>query len=191
VATRKALEELKEDKKITTVVACNLALGVLALEKREEEQAMQNFRTCVEAFKDWEFTTTPLHHVEALANLAAIHARHGNVEQARNSIQWAKRLAETLKSDAGLALASQAEAGHLLATGDSKGAEEAFRKSLALWEKAGWPYYHARALVAYSEAITQTKLDESRKRLVQAVEIFMKLGAKQDLEKAEAKLSVK
>jgi hypothetical protein len=32
-------------------------------------------------------------------------------------------------------------------------------KSLALWESAGWPYYQARALVTYSEAIVETNLD--------------------------------
>jgi hypothetical protein len=33
--------------------------------------------------------------------------------------------------------------------------------------------------------------DESKKRLQQAVEIFRKLGAKRDLEKAETKLAAK
>jgi hypothetical protein len=96
-----------------------------------------------------------------------------------------------LKSDAGLAMASQAEASLLLATGDSKGAEAALLKSLGLWEKADWPYYHGKALVAYSEAIAQTNPEESRKRLMQALKIFRNLGAKRDLEKPEAKLSAK
>jgi hypothetical protein len=60
---------------------------------------------------------------------------------------------------------------------------------LELWEKAGWPFYYAKALVAYSEALVQKNPEESRKRLEQAAEIFRKLGAKRNLEKAEAKLS--
>ena len=93
-----------------------------------------------------------------------------------------------LKGDACFALASQAEAALLLASGDQKGAEEAYLKCLELWEKAGWPYYHAKALVAYSDALAQKNPEESRKRLEQAAEIFRNLGAKRDLEKAEAKL---
>jgi len=78
-----------------------------------------------------------------------------------------------------------------LAGGDRKGAEEAYLKSLELWEKAGWPYYHGKALVEYSDAIAQTNPEQSKNRLAEATEIFRKLGAKRDLEKAEAKLSVK
>jgi hypothetical protein len=102
---------------------------------------------------------------------------------------WAERLAETLKGDAGLAMAHQAEASLLLAAGDRRGAEEAYLKSLDLWEKAGWPYYHGKALVSYSEATAQTNPDESKRRLEQAAQIFKKLGAKRDLERAEVKLS--
>jgi hypothetical protein len=87
-------------------------------------------------------------------------------------------------------MALQAEAS-LVAVGDRKGAEEAYLKSLALWEETGWPYYRGKTLVIYSEAIAQTNLDESRKRLEQAAEIFRKLGAKRDLGKAEAKLTAK
>jgi len=94
-----------------------------------------------------------------------------------------------LKSDAGLAMALQAEASVLLADGDQAAAEEAYLKSLALWEKAGWPYYHAKTLVAYSEVLSQTNPDESNKRLQEATEVFARLGAKRDLEKAKAKLS--
>jgi hypothetical protein len=86
-------------------------------------------------------------------------------------------------------MASQADASLLLATGDARGAEEAYLKCLELWEKAGWPYYQAKALVAYSEALAQEDPEESRKRLEQAAEIFRRLGAKRDLERAEAKLS--
>jgi hypothetical protein len=88
-------------------------------------------------------------------------------------------------------MASHAEASLLLASGDRKGAAEAFTKCLALWERAGWPYYQAKAPVAYSDAIAQTNPDESKKRLQQAVDVFRKLGAKRDLEKAEAKLAAK
>ena len=104
--------------------------------------------------------------------------------------EWAKRLAQTLKSDAGLAMASQAEAALLLAGGDRKEADEAYLKSLGLWEKAGWPYYRAKALVAYSEVLAQENSEESRKRLEQAAEIFRKLGAKRDIGRIEAKLNV-
>jgi len=58
---------------------------------------------------------------------------------------------------------------------------------LALWEKAGWPYYKAKALIAYSTAISQTNPEESKKRKREAAEIFMKLGAKRDLQKAEGR----
>jgi len=60
---------------------------------------------------------------------------------------------------------------------------------LGLWEKAGWPYYHAKALIGYSEAMAQTNPEESKKRLQEAVEVFKKLGAKRDLEKTQTKLS--
>jgi hypothetical protein len=86
-------------------------------------------------------------------------------------------------------MAAQAEAALLLADGDRKGADEAYLKSIGLWEKAGWPYYHAKALLAYSEALAEENPEESRKRLGQAAEILRKLGAKRDLERAEAKLS--
>ena len=102
--------------------------------------------------------------------------------------EWARRLAETLKSDAGLAMASQAEALVLFARGDRKAAEEKYLESLNLWEKAGWPYYRAKALAEYAEAIAKTFPDESRKRLEESIGIFRKLGAKRDLEKAEAAL---
>jgi hypothetical protein len=88
-------------------------------------------------------------------------------------------------------MASQAEGYVLLAGGDRKGAEEALVKSLALWGKAGWPYYQAKALVAYSEAIVETNPNESKRRLEQAAEIFKKVGAKRDLEKAGAKLATR
>lgn len=43
--------------------------------------------------------------------------------------------------------------------------------------------------MAYSEAIAQTNPEESKKRLEQAAEIFRKLGAKRDMERARAKLA--
>jgi hypothetical protein len=106
-------------------------------------------------------------------------------------VDWAKRLAETLNSDAGLAMASQSEANLLQASGDTKGAQGAYLKSLSIWEKASWPYYHAKALVEYSEVIAHRNHEESEKRLENATETFRKLGAKRDLEKAEAKLAVR
>lgn len=75
-----------------------------------------------------------------------------------------------------------------MGAGDSKGAEEAYLKCLGLWEKAGFPYQQANALVENSDAIVQTaNPEQSKNRLAQATEIFRKLGAKRDLEKTEAK----
>jgi tetratricopeptide (TPR) repeat protein len=179
----------RHDEQVYHIVATNLAVGKLRLEQGRLTDAKTHFEACVSAFKDHEFTTMPLLHVETLLHLTRIYAVEGQVEKARGMVNWAKRLAETLKSDAGLAMASQAEGTLLSATGDRKGAEEAYLECLALWEKAGWPYYHAKALVAYSKAILQTDLEESKKRLQRAAEIFKKLGAKRDLEKAQAKLS--
>ncbi len=122
------------------------------------------------------------------AQLAVLASRN-YAEKAREASEWAKRLAEQLRSDAGLAMAYQADASVLLVTGNTKGAEDAYMKSLSFWEKAGWPFYQARALVACSQAMIQSSPDESRKRLQQAAEIFRKLGAKRDLEKTEARLS--
>lgn len=47
------------------------------------------------------------------------------------------------------------------------------------------------SLVEYADTIAQTNPDESKRCLEQAAEIFKKIGAKRDLEKAEAKLSAK
>ena len=179
----------KQNPLIMHVVAFNLALGKVRLDQGREDEARGCFEACVNAFKKSEFSPVPPHQVEALLYLTAIHAKHGQLEEASRMSQWATRLAETMKSDAGLAMASQAEAVVLLAGGDGKGADEAYLKSLGLWEKAGWPYYRAKALVAYSEALAQENPQESRKRLEQAAEIFRKLEAKRDLERAEAKLS--
>ena len=173
---------------INFTVEVHLRLALLRLEQEKEDEARIHLETCVNAFKNWEYTTQPIYHIQALLHLISIYSKRNEIDKARESSQWAKRLAETLKSDAGLAMASEAEAALLLASGDGKGAEEAYARSLELWEKAGWPYYHAKALVAYSDALTQENAEESRKRLEQAAEIFRNLGAKRDLEKAEAKL---
>jgi class 3 adenylate cyclase/tetratricopeptide (TPR) repeat protein len=175
--------------KITPIVETHLGLAELRLEQGREEEAKAHFEICVNTFKVAEFSTMPLLNIETLLHLTSIYARCGQLEEARKMSEWATRLAETLKSDAGLAMASQAEAALLLAKGDRKGAEEDYLKCLGLWEKAGWPYYHGKALVAYFEALAQKNPEESRKRLVQAAEIFRKLGAKRDLERAQAKLS--
>jgi tetratricopeptide (TPR) repeat protein len=180
---------LEGTRKPSSIVWVNLLWGWLRLEQGRDAEAKVHLEKSVEAFRKWEFTTYPLDHVETLLYLTQLHVKGGELEQARKTWEWAKRLAETLKSDAGLAMASQAEGVFLLASGDRKGAEEAFLKSLRLWEKAGWPYYHAKALTAYSEAIAQTNPEESKKRLEEATETFRKLGAKRDLEKAEAKLA--
>jgi len=180
----------KQRREITFIVWYNLNLGKLRLEQGKDD-AKTCFETCVNSFKDQELSD-PWPNVETLMRLTSIYAERGQLEEARKTSEWAKRLAESQwRSDALLAMASQAEASLLLASGDSKRAEEAYLKSLWLWEKAGWPYYHAKAIVAYSEAIAQTNPEESRKHLMQAVEIFRKLGAKRELEKAEAKLTSK
>ena len=178
----------KQSDRIPYVVMVNLALGEVRLEQGREDEARAYFETCVNAFKKLELEPFPPHQIEPLLHLTAIYAKHGQLGEARKTSEWARRLAETVKGDACFAMASQAEASLLLASSDQKGAEEAYLKSLHLWEKAGWPYYHAKALVAYSEALTQKSPEESRKRLEQAAEIFRKLGAKRDLERAEAKL---
>jgi len=189
VSFRNALGLLTEGGSyVNFAVEVHLGLALLRLEQDKEDEARIHLETCVKAFKNWEYTTQPIYHIQALLYLALVYSKRKEIDKSRESSQWAKRLADTLKSDAGLAMASQAEASLLLATGDTRGAEEAYLRSLDLWEKAGWPYYHAKALVAYSEALAQKNPEESRKRLEQAAEILRKLGAKRDLERTEAKL---
>jgi hypothetical protein len=180
---------VKQNPLIMHVVAFNLAMGKIRLDQGRADDARTYFEACVDKFKKSEFSPIPPHQVEALAHLTAIYAKHGRLDEARSMSVWARRLAEALKGDAGLAMASQAEAALLLASGDRKGADQAYLKSIGFWETAGWPHYQAKALVAYSEALAQVNRDESRKRLEQAAEIFRKLGARRDLEKAEAELS--
>jgi tetratricopeptide (TPR) repeat protein len=179
------------DEEISAIVVTNLALGKLRFEQGRVEEAKAHFEACVNAFKDHEFTTEPLWHIETLLHLTGIYMKSGQSEKARMMADWAKRLAKTLRSNAGLAMALQAEANLYSASGDLKGAQEAYQESLSLWGKAGWPYYQAKALVEYSEAMAQANLEESKKRLEQAMGIFKKLGAKRDLEKAEAKLATR
>jgi predicted ATPase len=185
----KALYYLKEDRKISNIVACHLGLGRLRLEQGRIEEAKKSFETCVDAFRKVEFTTRPLDHVETLMCLTSIYANEGDMDRARDSAQWARRMAEQLKSNAGLAMAFQAEATLQNIQGNAQGAKEPFLKCVSLWEGTGWPYYHAKALTAYSDAIAETNPDESKKQLMHASEIFGKIGAKRDLEKTESKLS--
>ena len=133
--------------KITVVVTTNLALGLLKLEQGKEDEARAHFEKSVDAFKNLEFTTEPLLHIETLLHLTSLYAKSGRLEKAAEMSAWARRLAETLKSDAGLAMALQAQAALHSANGDGKAAEQAYLESLKLWEKAGWPYYKAKALV--------------------------------------------
>jgi predicted ATPase len=179
----------KQEPKITFIVAANLVMGMLRIEQGREDEARKHLETCVDTFRSWEFTTMPLLHVEALLHLTSIHIKQGEPDKALETSQLARRIAEQLKSDAGLAMAFQAEAGLLAAQGKRNAAEEAYTKSLALWEKAGWPYYGAKARVAYSEALTKTSPEESLKQLKNALEVFQKLGAKRDLEKVQAKVT--
>jgi hypothetical protein len=180
---------IDENPKITDIVHYHLGLGILKEEEGREHEAKEHYQTCVDSFRKWEFTTFLTLHIETLLHLTSIFVRNQELERAHETSQWARRLAETLKGDAGLAMASQAEAALLLASSDQKGAEQAYLNCLELWEKTGWPYYHAKALVACSDALAQKNPEESRKRLMNAAEIFRKLGAKRDLERAEAKLS--
>jgi tetratricopeptide (TPR) repeat protein len=175
--------------KITLVVMINLASGSLMLEQGKEQEAIAIFEKSVDAFRKWEYTTQPLLHIETLLNLTRLYSMRRDFEKAEKTATWAMRLAEQLRSDAGLAMAWQA-AGYLFqARGNQKDAEEAFTKTIELWEKAGWPYYKAKALVACSEAMGQANLEESKRRMQQASDIFRRLGAKRDLEKAENKLT--
>jgi hypothetical protein len=118
-----------------------------------------------------------------------LYVKEGRLEEAGKASDWAKRLAQTLKSDAGLAMSSQARATLLFASRDTNGVEEAYLECLGLLEMTGRPYYKAKSLIAYSEAIAQTNSEESKKRFREAAEIFRKLGAKRDLERAQAKLT--
>jgi tetratricopeptide (TPR) repeat protein len=168
----------------------NQVLGELRFEQGRVEDAKQHLESCLKAIREWKLKRTFTPDVEPLLSLTSIYIKLGQPEEARATSDLAKSLGERYPWSAfSLAEALQAEAAALLAGGNRKAAEEAYLKSLASWEKAGWPYYKAKALVAYSESIAQTNPDQSRKHLEEAAEIFKKLGAKRDLEKAQAKLS--
>ncbi len=181
----------RSEEQIHRVVQTNLGFGKLSLEQDRLEEAQAYLEKCVDAFKKAEFSTMPLLHIETLLLLTSIYSKRGRVEEADKMSEWAERLAETLKSDAGLAMASEAKAALHSASGDRKAAEGSYLECLALWEKAGWPYYKAKALIAYSTVIAQINPEESKQRVCEAAEIFMKLGAKRDLESAQAKLTAK
>jgi len=62
------------------------------------------------------------------------------------------------------------------------------KKNHDLWEKAGWLYCKAKALVAYSKVAAHVNQEESKKCLMQAAQIFSKLGAKHDLDRIAARV---
>ena len=187
---QRAFELQKNDTKIGSVVPLHLGLGLLREEQGRVEDARHHFEICVASFRKLEFSSTPLYNIETLFHLALIYAKHDELDKAREFSQWASRLANQLGSNAGLALVAQADAALNLATGEGKAAEESLSRCITLWEKAGWPYYHAKALGAYSETIAKSNRELSRKCLEQASEIFGKLGAKRDLEKVQRRISV-
>ena len=184
---QKALENIGQNSKITQVVETYLLKSLLRLEQGRRGEARTCLERCVEAFRKSEFTTDPLLHIEVLFRLTEIHATNGELERARDCYLWAERIAETLHAEAGLGMACQAEGSLLLASGDMTGSEKAYLKCLAHWEKSGWVYYYAKALFAYSEAIAKSNPEKFKNLVQEAAEIFKKLGAKLDLEKAEAK----
>jgi len=175
--------------KITLLVSVNLASGLLKLEQSKDQEAIAFFEKSVDAFKNWEFTTEPLLHIETLLYLTRLYCKQREFEKAEKAASWAMRLATQLRSDAGLAMAWQSEAYLTDVRGNKKEAEQAFVKAIELWEKAGWPYYKAKTLVDFSESVAQANPEESKKQLQQAAQIFKKLGAKRDYERAEARLS--
>jgi len=179
----------KKSPEVAFEVEANLALGLFSMEQARVNDAKAYFETCVDAFKGAEFFSMPLLYIETLVQLTSIHANLGSLDEAARLSGWAKRLAESVGSSAGLAMAWQAEAILLRTGGDVKRSREAYARSLHLWEEAGWPYYKAKLLVAYSEAINQTDQQQCRKLLQQASEIFRCLGAKIDLEKTTEKLN--
>ncbi len=181
---------VEENPKTTEIVLANLGMAVLREEQDRSDEARKHLETCTDAFKQWEFSTWALLHVETLLRLTRIAVGQRDLEKAELTVGWVKRLAEQLGGDPALAMAFQAEAAFLSAENDAA-AIDAYKKSLGYWEKAGWPYYRAKALIEYAETLAKTSPDESRKRLEEAIEIFKKLGAKRDLERAEAKISAR
>jgi class 3 adenylate cyclase/tetratricopeptide (TPR) repeat protein len=172
------------DPKISDIVAVNLGFGKLRLEQNRTDEATKHFEKCVDAFKDLEFTTFPLHHIEVLLHLASIYTEK-DMERASAVCERATRIAEKLQSDAGSAMAFQARAVLQTAMRDEE-ATETYLKSLDAWEKARWPYYHAKALAAFGESLIETSPVQARQRLEQAANEFRTLGAKRDLEKIKS-----
>jgi tetratricopeptide (TPR) repeat protein len=180
----------KESPRPSQQIYFNQAFGELRLGQGRINDAKGHFERCLKAIKEEPDTEWAEWYIEPLLDLTLVCVELGQLEEARETAELAKRLSDRYSWDTyGPAMALQAEAAVLRAEGNQEGAEEAYVKCLALWEKAGWPYYKAKALVAYSDAISETNPEESRKRLQQAAEIFERLGAKRDLEKARAKLS--
>jgi tetratricopeptide (TPR) repeat protein len=184
-STRLASQETK----ITPFVAAHLGVALLRLEQGRKDEARQHLEKCVDAFKKWEFTTDPLLHIETLLHLTSLYAKN-NLQKANEFAKWARRLAETIKSDAGIAMALQAEAHILSAEGNRERALDAYEQSINRWEKAGWPYDRAKGLLEYAQLLEDTNPDQSARKLKEAVSVLSELGAKRDLEKAQAQLRV-
>ena len=181
----------RNEEQIHRIVQTNLGIGKVRFEQGRLEETQASLEKCIDAFKKAEFSTMPLLHIETLLLLTSIYYKQGRVEEASKMGDWALRLAGTLKSDAGLAMAEEARANVLLSKENRNGALETYREALGFWEKAHWPYYKAKTLIAYSEALAQSKPEESHRRLLEAAEIFRKLGARRDLERIEPRLSSK
>jgi hypothetical protein len=179
----------KKSSKIASIVETNLGMGLLRMEQGNISDAKTHFGTCVTAFKNAEFNSLPLLNIETLLQLTSIYVGLGSLAEAARMSKWARMLAETIKSTAGLAMAWQAEAIVLQANLNETVAQEAYLKSLSFWQKAGWPYYEAKLLVAYSQSLKQTNSEESKKCMQRALGIFRKLGAKRELKKTAEMLS--
>jgi tetratricopeptide (TPR) repeat protein/KaiC/GvpD/RAD55 family RecA-like ATPase len=185
---QRAIESIEESPKITDIVMGRLGLGIVLEAQQKWEDAERNYLQSVDAFRRWEFTSFPLLHIETLVRLASIQIRHGDLQRARENVQWAKRLAEELKSGAGLAIAYQSEALLSASTGDKEAAKATYQKCLELWEKAGWPYYRARAIIEFSDTLDKAAANEMLKS---ASQILSKLGATTTLERIQLKLNTR
>jgi tetratricopeptide (TPR) repeat protein len=185
---QRAIESIKESPKISDIVMGRLGLGIVLEVRGKWDEAEENYLQSVDAFRKWEFTSFPLLHIETLVRLASIQVRHRDLQKAQENVQWAKRLAEELKSDAGLAIAYQGEALLSAATGDKEAAKTTYQKCLQLWEKAEWPYYRARAIIEFSDALDKAAAYEMLKS---ASQILSKLGATTTLERIQIKLTTR
>jgi len=180
----------EKSSKIAVTVAAHLGLGLLRLKEGRIDEAKSHLETCFTTFSDAEFDSLPVFYIETLLQLTAIYISEGRLDEAYELGTRARRIAEVLGSQAGLAMAWQAEARVQIARGNLMGGQQAYLRSLTLWDKADWPHYHADALVAYADTIAQTKAQESRMLMEQASQIFLKLGAVRDSEETERKLSL-